>query len=1013
MKKINIAHKTLILLVLFALVLGSVFTEQVKAEPLDANEAENLEAALTEPDLSAEAEPGSSESDNVEPELETPATIASDSDQETNEESNQEVNEVVSTESESEVVAAESETVDNELLPEPGIEETIESTDGATEPTEKAPELTEEAIEPTEETIEPEDEVAESAEVAAESTGETESTKQTSDNTEELPMLNSERQIEVKAATTSRQEEWFAWAPGQRLDMDGNGAWCVDVSNSYAQYIFGQSYFNTIGKGNGGEKYNNASSVYFEKIPYNGSNVPQRGDVVVWRGAGGNPNGHTAVVLSANQSSMQVLHQALGRETHQATQRYNYEFTYKGQWSANYCIGWIRPRPEKIVGYTQPPTTGNLDDIVTGYWVEGLTATDATFRTAFHTAQRTSSFGCYFGSDPNDLIPKEETYPYPHSVMYYNCNKWFGALQPDTTYYYKFYAVIGGTRYEGSLQSFRTASTTGNLDDIVTGYWVEGLTATDATFRTAFHTAQRTSSFGCYFGSDPNDLIPKEETYPYPHSVMYYNCNKWFGALQPDTTYYYKFYAVIGGTRYDGSLQSFTTPAIAPTSATLTVSSNSVTEGETLTFTASGDNNPAKYTIGIDKDSERVLTQDMAEGVLSINTLAAGEYTAYVTAANSAGSTDSARITFTVVEAKPVIVRGYIYANSIIRSAPNGNIITKLWRPILITGTIEGAWLKFSYNGRTAYVAAKLVTNRNPAMTGYAKQKLYVRNTPNGAVTDTILRGTQVKGVLVGNMVRFTHKGKTAYVYAVLLQKNPVRATTYILANSVIRSAPNGSIVSRPWRPFLVTGIIEGAWFKFTYNGSTAYVALRSTTTRNPVISGYAKQKLYVRNTPNGSVTDTILRGTQVKGVLVGNMVRFTHKGKTAYVYAVLLQKNPVPAKTTRYIYANSIIRSSPNGSIVTRPWRPLRVSGTIQGAWFKFTYNGKPAYVAIRSTTTRNPVMTGYAKQTLYVRYTPNGNVVATLPAGYRVSGVLVGNMVKFTYNNRTAYVYATLLRK
>ena len=105
--------------------------------------------------MSAEAEPGSSESDNVEPELETPATIASDSDQETNEESNQEVNEVVSTESESEVVAAESETVDNELLPEPGIEETIESTDGATEPTEKAPELTEEAIEPTEETIEP------------------------------------------------------------------------------------------------------------------------------------------------------------------------------------------------------------------------------------------------------------------------------------------------------------------------------------------------------------------------------------------------------------------------------------------------------------------------------------------------------------------------------------------------------------------------------------------------------------------------------------------------------------------------------------------------------------------------------------------------------------------------------------------------------------------------------------------------------------------------------------------
>ncbi|MGI6580634.1 MAG: hypothetical protein ACOX3H_10465 [Saccharofermentanales bacterium] len=361
----------------------------------------------------------------------------------------------------------------------------------------------------------------------------------------------------------------------------------------------------------------------------------------------------------------------------------------------------------------------------------------------------------------------------------------------------------------------------------------------------------------------------------------------------------------------------------------------------------------------------------------------------------------------------PVQATRYVLANSIIRSASNGSIISRPWRPFRMTGTIKGVWFRFTYNGQPAYVAVNSTTTGNPAMTGYAKQKLYVRNTPNGAVTDTILRGTQVKGVLVGNMVRFTHKGKTAYVYAVLLQKNPVRATTYILANSIIRSAPNGSIVSRPWRPFLVTGIIEGAWFKFTYNGSTAYVALRSTTTRNPVISGYAKQKLYVRNTPNGAVTDTILRGTQVKGVLVGNMVRFTHKGKTAYVYAVLLQKNPVPAKTTRYIYANSIIRSSPNGSIVSRPWRPLRVSGTIQGAWFKFTYNGKPAYVAIRSTTTRNPVITGYAKQKLYVRNTPNGSVVTTVPKGYRVSGVLVGNMVRFTHNGKTAYVYAVLLQK
>ena len=989
MRKKNFAQKTLILLVLFALVFGSVFTEQVKAEPLDANEAENSEAAITEPDLSAEAEPGNIEPDNVEPELETPATIASDSDQESNDESNegsnQEANDAVLTESESEseVVAAESETGDNELLPEPGIEETIESTDGATEPTEKAPELTEEAIEPTEETIEPEDEVAESAEVAAESTGETESTKQTSDNTEELPMLNSERQIAVRAATLNMTQV-KNWLDNEiNIKQKRGSGECVSFCNYYLTNCWGNSAI----RGNAND-WKNRCPEGWTVINLNGSfDNCRMGDLLVEEYY---PYGHVSVYYGKEGGKHYVVDQ------NNAGRRY----TDKGRLWANFSNPMTCFRPPIGSTTTHPSVSFTPWENPKYTYIH---ETDAAIgQDVVVSNGNCTETGMYLYSNDGKHLATGKNMSHSITKIFFRINAECGyILTPGTTYKYKFYAIVNGETFWGNEGSFKTLS----------------IAPTEATLNissTSIIEGQELT-----FTASGNNNPTKYEIGIDKDSERVLTQDMAEGVLSINTLAAGEYSAYVHAANAAGGINSaridFTVRArqTAPTSATLTVSSNSVTEGETLTFTASGDNNPAKYTIGIDKDSERVLTQDMAEGVLSINTLAAGEYTAYVTAANSAGSTDSARITFTVVEAKPVIVRGYIYANSIIRSAPNGNIITKLWRPILITGTIEGAWLKFSYNGRTAYVAAKLVTNRNPAMTGYAKQKLYVRNTPNGAVTDTILRGTQVKGVLVGNMVRFTHKGKTAYVYAVLLQKNPVRATTYILANSVIRSAPNGSIVSRPWRPFLVTGIIEGAWFKFTYNGSTAYVALRSTTTRNPVISGYAKQKLYVRNTPNGSVTDTILRGTQVKGVLVGNMVRFTHKGKTAYVYAVLLQKNPVPAKTTRYIYANSIIRSSPNGSIVTRPWRPLRVSGTIQGAWFKFTYNGKPAYVAIRSTTTRNPVMTGYAKQTLYVRYTPNGNVVATLPAGYRVSGVLVGNMVKFTYNNRTAYVYATLLRK
>ncbi|MGB4609569.1 MAG: leucine-rich repeat protein [Saccharofermentanales bacterium] len=359
----------------------------------------------------------------------------------------------------------------------------------------------------------------------------------------------------------------------------------------------------------------------------------------------------------------------------------------------------------------------------------------------------------------------------------------------------------------------------------------------------------------------------------------------------------------------------------------------------------------------------------------------------------------------------PLPVNTYIKAGSNIRSSFTGTIIETLKMPIYVTGIIEGNNLNFTYKGQTAYVHVGQTTNSPPAIIGYAKSAVNVRNASGGSVIGTIPKGHRVQGVLVGNRVRFTYNSQTGYVYVSLLQATPVKVTTYIKANSIIRSAPNGSVVTKLWRPLLVSGTIEGAWLKFAYNGKPAYVAMSVTTTGNPAITGYATQKTNVRNTPGGSVIGTIPIGHQVKGVLIGNMVRFTYNGRTGYIYASLLQANPV--KVTRYLVANSIIRSTPNGSMITKTWRPLFVTGTIEGAWLKFTYNGRTAYVAMSVTTTGNPAMTGYATQKINVRNAPGGSVIGTIPKGYRVSGVLIGNMVRFTFNGRTGYVYATLLKK
>ncbi|MGI6580244.1 MAG: leucine-rich repeat protein [Saccharofermentanales bacterium] len=360
-----------------------------------------------------------------------------------------------------------------------------------------------------------------------------------------------------------------------------------------------------------------------------------------------------------------------------------------------------------------------------------------------------------------------------------------------------------------------------------------------------------------------------------------------------------------------------------------------------------------------------------------------------------------------------LIGKHYIKANSNIRETPNGKVITRLWRPVFVTGTgtVQSEWLQFTFNGRTAYVAKVVTTNKSPPMTGYAKGNLNMRDVPGGSIIGTIPIGHKVQGKLVGNTVETTYNGKTGYVYASLLQKDPVQVTRYVKAGSNIRSTLAGTIIETLKMPILVTGTITGSYLRFTYKGQTVYVAMSLTTTQNPPITGYAKSAVNVRNAPGGSIIGTLPVGRQVKGVLAGNMVRFTYSSQTGYVYVSMLQATPV--RVTRYVVANSIIRSAPGGSIIARPWRPLLASGTIQGAWLKFTYNGKTAYVAMSSTTTQNPPITGYTKSTVNVRSTPNGSVIGSLPANRKVSGVLVGNWVKFTYAGRTGYISASLLKK
>ena len=102
----------------------------------------------------------------------------------------------------------------------------------------------------------------------------------------------------------------------------------------------------------------------------------------------------------------------------------------------------------------------------------------------------------------------------------------------------------------------------------------------------------------------------------------------------------------------DSNWVGFTVYDSAPTYSSLTADKTTIAIGEEITFTASSDY-ATGYTIGIDNEVERYLTQGMENGKLTLAFDKAGEYRAYITSYNSIGYADSEWISFTVYNSSP------------------------------------------------------------------------------------------------------------------------------------------------------------------------------------------------------------------------------------------------------------------------------------------------------------------------------------------------------------------------
>lgn len=166
-------------------------------------------------------------------------------------------------------------------------------------------------------------------------------------------------------ATKAAQDQWFAGAVGREMNPDNwAGLQCKDVADDYCQTLFG-NWPNTIGAvGNDGAKvsFARANSNYFNKILNDWNNpylIPERGDIIVYGASRAVPEGHIAVVESADQYGVTVIQQDGYLQKPAFRARLPYVLP-----NGAVCIGWLRPKLEPPKALASP---NQINDVYMQY----------------------------------------------------------------------------------------------------------------------------------------------------------------------------------------------------------------------------------------------------------------------------------------------------------------------------------------------------------------------------------------------------------------------------------------------------------------------------------------------------------------------------------------------------------------------------------------------------------------------------------------------------------------------
>lgn len=231
-----------------------------------------------------------------------------------------------------------------------------------------------------------------------------------------------------------------------------------------------------------------------------------------------------------------------------------------------------------------------------------------------------------------------------------------------------------GIDYEGTRiftedlkgNSYSTLFTTpGNFSAYITAYGEGGHVDSNKVY---FKVVKRASATNAWIKADETCIVKTQSitfTYGADDSAGLYTIgiDKDNTRIYTDTTsnntYTYTFnesgqYSVyVTCYGYDGSddtekLYITVNEPVSATNAWIKADKTKIVKGQSVTFTYGADNSAGLYTIGIDKDNERIYTETIRNNTFTYTFNEMGEYSIYVTCYGYAGYDDTDKIFVTV-----------------------------------------------------------------------------------------------------------------------------------------------------------------------------------------------------------------------------------------------------------------------------------------------------------------------------------------------------------------------------